>query len=188
MLTPVSRQELNEFVTSLHGTLYESALDYYREHARRVKRKRARYPPPPSVIQPILTAAASLPGRTPNETLTPLSREGWIVRAEYKLGTFAELQGDNDEALSRYQEAYEILSGPCLGSTMMLPPRTKRWAEAKVLADTLSIKISKFHLYKDDGAAAMRQFQRHLHRFTELSTGWGIGNMTFEYWSWLCKQ
>ncbi|SPO41088.1 uncharacterized protein PSFLO_06570 [Pseudozyma flocculosa] len=186
VLTPVSKQELNEFVTSLHRALHDSAVDFYREHARRVRRKRARYPPPPSVIQPILSAAAALAPKPVD--LVPLSREGWIVRAEYKLATFAELQGDNDEALQRYQEAYDVLSGPCLGSTMMLPPRTKRWAEAKVLADTLSIKIAKLHLYRDDGAAAVRQLHRHLHRFTELSTGWGIGSMTFEYWSWLCKQ
>ena len=27
-------------------------------------------------------------------------------------------------------------------STTVLPPRTKRWAEAKVLADTVSLKVS----------------------------------------------
>jgi len=28
------------------------------------------------------------------------------------------------------------------GSTAILPPRTKRWAEAKVLADCIDIKVS----------------------------------------------
>lgn len=28
------------------------------------------------------------------------------------------------------------------GSTAMLPPRTKRWAEAKVLVDCINIKVS----------------------------------------------
>lgn len=28
------------------------------------------------------------------------------------------------------------------GSTAILPPRTKRWAEAKVLADCINIKVS----------------------------------------------
>jgi len=37
-------------------------------------------------------------------------------------------------------------------------------------------------------ASAMNQFQRHIRRFTELSTGWGIGDATFEFWSWLSKQ
>ncbi|PWY98037.1 hypothetical protein BCV70DRAFT_165767 [Testicularia cyperi] len=219
VLTPVSRQELGEFVTSLHGALFEAAVDYYREHARRVKRKRSRYPPPASTTGAVASAIASLhssgqrsshnnnnnnddsttsAGSSSAETrtvpppaLTWLSREGWIVRSEYKLAVFAELQGDNTEALLRYREAYELLciSPTCLlGSTRLLPPRTKRWAEAKVLADTLCIKICKHLLYGDDGEAAARFFRRHLTRFTELSTGWGIGSTTFEYWSWLGKQ
>ena len=57
-----------------------------------------------------------------------------------------------------------------------------------MLADTLSIRICKLLLYADDGAGAAGFFRRHLARFTELSTGWGIGAMTFEYWSWLSKQ
>lgn len=46
VLTPVSRPELGEFVTSLQGALYDSSLDFYREHVRRIRRKRPRYPPP----------------------------------------------------------------------------------------------------------------------------------------------
>jgi hypothetical protein len=35
------------------------------------------------------------------------------------------------------------------GSTAILPPRTKRWAEAKVLADCINLKVrrSPFFLY-----------------------------------------
>lgn len=110
------------------------------------------------------------------------------MRAEYKLGTFAELRGEREAALAHYSEAYTLLSDVCLGSTVLLPPRTKRWAEAKVLADTLSMRIAKFCLYDGDGERAVNQFRRHLVRFSELSTGWGIGDETFEYWSWLSKQ
>lgn len=182
VLTPVARDELNDFVTSLQGALYDFAQDYYREHARRVRRKRARYPPPQSVVQPILQSVSS---STP-----PLSREGWQVRAEYKLATFAELGADYESAMSHYQEAYGLLAGPrgMLGSTMLLPPRTKRWAEAKVLADTFSIRIIRLFLYADDGDSAQLQFRRHLARFVELSSGWGIGDATFDFWAWLSKQ
>ncbi|GAK66435.1 glutathione transferase omega-1 [Moesziomyces antarcticus] len=198
VLTPVSRPELGEFVSSLHGALFEPAADYYREHARRVKRKRTRYPPPPSVLQPIVTALGTLaPAAGAGAKAVSmgdvawLSREGWIVRSEYKLGVFAELAGDMHEAGLRYREAYDLLccSPTCLlGSTLMLPPRTKRWAEAKVLADTLCVRICKLALYADDAEGAAAYFRRHLARFTDLSTGWGIGAMTFEYWSWLGKQ
>ncbi|SPO31126.1 uncharacterized protein UTRI_05229_B [Ustilago trichophora] len=197
VLTPVTKPELGEFVSSLHSALFEPAADFYREHARRVKRKRTRYPPPSSTLQPIVSAIATLPPANANTKslsvgdITWLSREGWIVRSEYKLAVFAELAGDMQEALLRYREAYDLLcnSPTCLlGSTLMLPPRTKRWAEAKVLADTLSVRICKLLLYSDDGEGAAMFFRRHLARFTELSTGWGIGAMTFEYWSWLAKQ
>ena len=197
VLTPVTKPELGEFVSSLHSALFEPAADYYREHARRVKRKRTRYPPPTSTLQPIVSAIATLPPADANAKplsvadFSWLSREGWIVRSEYKLAVFAELAGDMQEALLRYREAYDLLcnSPTCLlGSTLMLPPRTKRWAEAKVLADTLSARICKLLLYADDGEGAAIFFRRHLSRFTELSTGWGIGAMTFEYWSWLSKQ
>ncbi|KAF6766968.1 protein of unknown function DUF1683, C-terminal [Kalmanozyma brasiliensis GHG001] len=197
VLTPVTKVELGEFVTSLHSALFEPAADFYREHARRVKRKRTRYPPPPSTLQPIVAALGTLPPATPSgrtvgmNDISWLSREGWIVRSEYKLAVFAELAGDMTEAALRYKDAYELLcnSPTCLlGSTMMLPPRTKRWAEAKVLADTLCVRICKLLLYADDGTGAALFFRKHLARFTDLSTGWGIGAMTFEYWSWLAKQ
>nr|CDI55140.1 conserved hypothetical protein [Melanopsichium pennsylvanicum 4] len=197
VLTPVTKSELGEFVASLHSALYDCAVDYYREHARRVKRKRTRYPPPPSTLQPIVTALGTLPPSSSNakpvnvSDISWLSREGWIIRSEYKLALFAELSGDIPEALLRYREAYDLLctTRTCLlGSTLMLPPRTKRWAEAKVLADTLNIRICKLMLYQDSGEGAAMFFRKHLSRFTELSTGWGIGSMTFEYWSWLSKQ
>ena len=40
-----------------------------------------------------------------------------------------------------YQDAYTTLM-IMFGSTAILPPRTKRWAEAKVLADTINFKVS----------------------------------------------
>jgi len=39
-----------------------------------------------------------------------------------------------------YQDAYGMLT-IMFGSTAILPPRTKRWAEAKVLADCINIKV-----------------------------------------------
>jgi len=44
-----------------------------------------------------------------------------------------------------YQDAYEMLI-IMFGSTAILPPRTKRWAEAKVLADCINIKVFIFKL------------------------------------------
>lgn len=186
VLTPVSKAELGEFVTSLQSALYDPAMDYYREHFRRIRRKRTKYPPSAAVVSQIMTAAAEIRGSQIKDNA--LSREGWLARSDYKMGTFAELGGNLDDALTHYTNAYQMLANDLLTSTLLLPPRTKRWAEAKVLADTLSVRISKLLLYRDDGEGAWVQFRSHVKKFTELSQGWGIGAMTFEFWSWLGKQ
>jgi len=43
-----------------------------------------------------------------------------------------------------YQDAYDMLV-IMFGSPAILPPRTKRWAEAKVLADAINIKVRASH-------------------------------------------
>lgn len=134
----------------------------------------------------IVSAAAEIRGSPIKDT--PLSKEGWLARNDYKLGTFAELTSNLSEALGHYLSAYHTLANELLASTMLLPPRTKRWAEAKVLSDCLNLKICKLYLYRNDGDNAWDQFKTHIKRFTELSQGWGIGEMTFEFWSWLGKQ
>lgn len=91
------------------------------------------------------------------------------------------------------------------GSTAILPPRTKRWAEAKVLADTINFKvrhtreqtsenthkhsqITKLYLYNNEHALALSHHNLHMRRFADFSRGWGIGEETFEYWSWMARQ
>ena len=74
------------------------------------------------------------------------------------------------------------------GSTAILPPRTKRWAEAKVLADCISVKICKLYLYNNEHSLALAHHSSHMRKFADLSRGWGIGEETFEFWSWLARQ
>lgn len=186
VLTPVSKAEVGEFVTSLQSALYDASLDYYREHFRRVRRKRNRYPPNPSTVIQIMKATGEARGQQIKDL--PLSREGWLARSSYKLATFAEMSANYEEAMANYAAAYQALSKELLPSTRLLPPRTRRWAEAKVLADTVSVRISRLHLYRGNSEEAWSQFRAHVKRFTELSQGWGIGETTMEFWSWLGKQ
>ena len=103
-----------------------------------------------------------------------------------------------------YQDAYTTLM-IMFGSTAILPPRTKRWAEAKVLADTINFKvrftpwktcrtmhicpqITKLYLYNNEHALALSHHNLHMRRFADFSRGWGIGEETFEYWSWMARQ
>ncbi|KAH0829099.1 Gryzun, putative trafficking through golgi-domain-containing protein [Lanmaoa asiatica] len=180
VLSPVSPAELDEFVRSLQDALYEPAVDYYTSHSKRVRRKRNRhsqassYNPPPLI--PVGTASPR-----------PLRPEGWTVRYEYKMACFAEFRGEDEVALKHYQDAYTTLM-IMFGSTAVLPPRTKRWAEAKVLADTINFKITKLYLYNNEHALALSHHNLHMRRFADFSRGWGIGEETFEYWSWMVRQ
>jgi hypothetical protein len=109
------------------------------------------------------------------------------VRYEYKMACFAEFRGEFEVALKHYQDAYSSLL-TMFGSTAILPPRTKRWAEAKVLADCINLKICKLYLYNNEHALALSQHTIHIRRFSDFSRGWGIGEETFEFWSWIARQ
>lgn len=86
VLTPVTPAELHDFVRSLQDVLYEPALEYYQQHSKRVRRKRAKLGPASSASGGGLPAGGTA-GRG-------LGREGWIVRYEYKAGCFAEIRGE----------------------------------------------------------------------------------------------
>ncbi|KAI0050806.1 hypothetical protein FA95DRAFT_1676484 [Auriscalpium vulgare] len=181
VLSPVSPSELSEFVKSLQQALYEPAVEYYTSHSKRVRRKRNRHAQATSAYMgPISPLGSSSIAR-------PLRPEGWTVRYEYKMACFAEFRGEDEVALKHYQDAYSTLL-VMFGSTAILPPRTKRWAEAKVLADCINIKICKLYLYNNEHSLALSQHTIHIRRFSDFSRGWGIGDETFEYWSWIARQ
>lgn len=131
VLSPVLDEEIVSFTQTLKSELYESSMDYYREHSRRVRRKRSRA----SLVQ---STTYLKPGQP---VITPLAPQGWNVRADYKLATFAEFRQEYEVALKSYEDAWEGLS-QMFSSTATLPPRTKRWAEAKVLIDCINMKVS----------------------------------------------
>ncbi|KAK7036442.1 hypothetical protein VNI00_011639 [Paramarasmius palmivorus] len=181
VLSPVSQAELTEFIQSLQQALFDPAIEYYTSHSKRVRRKRNRHSQAVSTYQTPLS-----PLGTPS-VARPLRPEGWTVRYEYKMACFAEFRGEDEVALKHYQDAYETLV-IMFGSTIILPPRTKRWAEAKVLADCINIKITKLYLYNNEHALALSHHTTHMRRFGDFSRGWGIGEETYEYWSWMARQ
>ncbi|KAK0494835.1 Gryzun, putative trafficking through golgi-domain-containing protein [Armillaria luteobubalina] len=181
VLSPVSSSELGDFVQSLQQALYEPAVEYYTSHSKRVRRKRNRHTQAVSSYSNPLSPVGH-PG-----TIRPLRPEGWTVRYEYKMACFAEFRGEDEVALKHYQDAYGVLA-VMFGSISILPPRTKRWAEAKVLADCINIKITKLYLYNNEHSLALSHHTTHIRKFGDLSRGWGIGEETFEYWSWVTRQ
>ncbi|KAG2153198.1 Gryzun, putative trafficking through golgi-domain-containing protein [Suillus clintonianus] len=181
VLSPVSTSELNDFARSLQDALYEPALEYYTSHSKRVRRKRNRHSQSVSSYNPPPLASMGA------ASTRPLRPEGWTVRYEYKMACFAEFRGEDEVALKHYQDAYATLM-IMFGSTAILPPRTKRWAEAKVLADAINVKITKLYLYNHEHSLALSHHNSHMRRFADFSRGWGIGEETFEYWSWMARQ
>ncbi|KDQ50908.1 hypothetical protein JAAARDRAFT_41691 [Jaapia argillacea MUCL 33604] len=184
VLSPVTQQELNEFVHSIQQALWEPSIEYYTSHSKRVRRKRNRHAQSGGVGYVVPAISTPPGGGVPTRPLRP---EGWTVRYEYKMACFAEFRGEDEVALKHYQDAYEALV-IMFGSTAILPPRTKRWAEAKVLADCVSVKICKLYLYNSEHALALSHHNSHIKKFADFSRGWGIGEETFEFWSWFARQ
>ncbi|KAH9473102.1 hypothetical protein Pst134EA_000182 [Puccinia striiformis f. sp. tritici] len=180
VLSPVPAHDVVNFVHTLKAELYESTIDYYREHSRRVRRKRSR-----SSSNAFSQSTSYHQAGQP--VITPLGAQGWSVRRDYKLATFAEFRQEYEVAIKSYEDCWEGLL-QMFNSTAVLPPRTKRWAEAKVLIDCINFKISKLYLYLNEPTRAMYQFNKHIHKFRELCNGWGIGDETYEFWAWLSKQ
>ncbi len=51
-----------------------------------------------------------------------------------------------------------------------------------------SAKIAKLYLYNNEHALALSHHSMHMRKFGDFSRGWGIGEETFEYWSWMARQ
>jgi trafficking protein particle complex subunit 11 len=130
---PTHRDSLAEFFktygppsilpdTSLRQSQYPFAIEHYRLRFNKAKRRRPRIPAP-------------LPNMLP-----PLDSRGWSVRTNFKLGAYSEYKQELDVAIKFYELSYHELI-ELFSSTAILPPRSKRWAEARVLADSISYKV-----------------------------------------------
>ena len=48
--------------------------------------------------------------------------------------------------------------------------------------------MCKLYLYNNEHALALAYHNNHMRKFADFSRGWGIGEETFEFWSWLARQ
>ncbi|KAJ9095965.1 hypothetical protein QFC21_005327 [Naganishia friedmannii] len=197
--------DLDDFVQSLQQAVFPHAMDFYAARYRANRRKRAKLPANPQAVPYPATAPHGV---------RPLGTQGWAARYDWKAGYWAEGRGDVDLARRHYEDAWQALCY-IFGLKDALPPRTKRWLEAKVLADCIAIKASPFTriaperkpadphflsgavwtaqicrlaFYRNDSAAALTFFHQHLSKFGDFSVAWGIGKNSFEFWSWLSRQ
>lgn len=85
----------------MQRSLYELALAYYRDHDKRIKKKKARLPPlsARAVNNPSNSSASTLPNVTDGQQAKPLPSAGWHLRYEYKLAVFSEFRQDVENAI-----------------------------------------------------------------------------------------
>ncbi|CAO3569646.1 unnamed protein product [Mortierella alpina] len=195
VLPPSNNQEISDFAVNLQRSQYEGSMNYYKEQVKRHKKKKSNLPATTASVRAIQQQANGNPQQQQQQNQQQgLSVQGWMLRYEFKMGMFSECKQDIDNAVKHYESAYGLLVDMFAVTSTITPgasglqARTKRWAEAKVLADCLCLKICKFHLYLDAPSTALFHFRRHLIVFKAFSESWRMGDDSFEYWAWLGKQ
>lgn len=135
VLTPVDPVELEEFASSLEQALIGPALDVYAAHYKRNRRKRA-------------------------------SRQGlgWAVRGDYKAAFFTELRGELELSRRHLEDCWQSLS-QMFESPALLTPRSKRWQEARMLADSVAMRVCRLNLLDGNSPGGLLVFHQHLARF-----------------------
>ncbi|KAG0035770.1 hypothetical protein BGZ81_000063 [Podila clonocystis] len=192
VLPPSTAQEINDFAVNLQRSQYEGSMNYYKEQVKRHKKKKSILPATSASIRPVQQQNTGIQQSALQHQ--GLSVQGWMLRYEFKMGMFSECKQDIDNAVKHYESAYGLLIDMFAVTSTITPgasglqARTRRWAEAKVLADCLCLKICKFHLYLDAPSTALFHFRRHLLVFKAFSESWRMGDDSFEYWAWLGKQ
>lgn len=51
-----------------------------------------------------------------------------------------------------------------------------------------AFQVTKLYLYNNEHALALSHHSTHIRKFSDFSRGWGIGEETFEFWSWVARQ
>ncbi|KAJ1558908.1 hypothetical protein HK096_006580 [Nowakowskiella sp. JEL0078] len=210
--------EFSDFVNNLQTSLFELAVNYYREHVKRTKKKKLKIQSIAPISRPSL---ASMPQ---NSTLSkPLSPQGWNVRYDFKMAIFSEFAQDLELAVKFYGESYSGLidmvqsslqtwGGIGSQSTGDLQPYSNRWLEARTLLDALNLKVElicKLYLFTDFPVLALMQLNRHIDNLkvlpefsgpppqdtTAITTNQNVellgqvpGGGSCEYWSWALRQ
>ncbi|KAF9965557.1 hypothetical protein BGZ70_004606 [Mortierella alpina] len=169
VLPPSNNQEISDFAVNLQRSQYEGSMNYYKEQVKRHKKKKSNLPATTASVRPIQQQVNGNPQQQQQQNLQQgLSVQGWMLRYEFKMGMFSECKQDIDNAVKHYESAYGLLVDMFAVTSTITPgasglqARTKRWAEAKVLADCLCLKA--------------------------FSESWRMGDDSFEYWAWLGKQ
>jgi hypothetical protein len=168
MQTNSSPVEQEQFVSGLLLTLHPGAIEYYRELSKHSRRKRNKGTVPPPTV-PAIRA---------------LSSQAWNLRYEFKLGAFAEFRQEMDVAGRNYETAYEKLLSEVFETTSSW---TERWQEARLLSDTLMLRIIRCNLWVDNYIGAKQRWSYHVARVKDVLDRKGKGTETYGFAAWASR-
>ncbi|ETN36635.1 uncharacterized protein HMPREF1541_08913 [Cyphellophora europaea CBS 101466] len=161
-------QQASQVVQSLLGSLYPQCIEYYRDLSKHARRKRNRNVTPQPTIPP---ASAHV-----------LASQGWVVRYEFKLGVFGEFRQEMDAACRNYETAYDSLfAAEMIESIASWSPR---FHEARLLADTIALRILRCLLWTGQTSAAVRSWTNHQERIEGLLDRRGKGTENYGWQAW----
>ncbi|KAM0251505.1 hypothetical protein ACHAQJ_008126 [Trichoderma viride] len=165
-----SPSELKRVMDSILSLLYTTAIEYYRDLGRHARKKRSRGIVPQPTVPPT------------SGTSQTLSLSDWNFRYDFKSAIFAEFRQEIDAAIRSFEQAYEILLGQDVLD--IIPSWSPRWNEARLLADIISIRCLRMHLWMGQTSLAVRKWQTHRDRISDFvdRRGRGTNNYGWEAW------
>jgi trafficking protein particle complex subunit 11 len=170
-IQPESSEEAAvDFAKSILTPLQPFCVEHYRDLSKHTRRKRNRTSVPAPTVPPTSGTSQTLP------------LQGWNVRYEFKLGVFAEFRQEMDAACRNYESAYEGLFSHELFET--ISSWSPRFNEARLLADTIAIRILRCLLWSAQPTNAARFWSRHRHRVKDLVNRRGKGSDNYGWEAW----
>ncbi len=146
--------ELESGIDSILNSVFDQAIEYYRDLGRHSRKKRGRGIAPQPTIPPT------------SGTSHTLSLQGWNIRYDFKTAVFAEFRQEMDIALRLYEQAYDILLGADVLET--IPSWSPRFNDARLLADIITVRILRCLLWAGQSTAAVRRWQAHRDRIADF--------------------
>ncbi|OJJ49544.1 hypothetical protein ASPZODRAFT_12675 [Penicilliopsis zonata CBS 506.65] len=166
----ITTAELRIFASALIGSLQPWIVEYYRDLSKHARRKRNRSTIPPPTAPPT------------SGTSQTLSVQGWNMRYEFKLGIFAEFRQEMDAACRNYESAYETLFGQEVFEN--IAGWSPRFNDARLLADSLAIRIIRCQLWTGQTTAAVRSWVSHRYRSQGVINRRGKGTKNYGWEAW----
>jgi hypothetical protein len=156
-MPPVSSQsEMSAFVQGVLSTLQPSVVEYYRDLTKHARRKKAR-------------------GSIPSTVSTPSSQS---LSNVVKQGVFAEFRQEMDVAERHYSQAIEDLFNP-EGVFETTPSWHPRWNEARLLSDSLAMRVIRCQLWNGLSSGASQSWSNYRLRMKDLVDRRGKGSQTY---------